>query len=161
MHAVLLGIHIAAGSLGLLLGPIAMTAPKRPGRHTRAGLAYQGATAVLAVTAIGLAVFNWSELWFLALIAVGTEAAALGGWWVQERRRPGWLPVHISLMCGSYISFVTALLVVNSNSIIAWILPTIVGSPLIAWAASVAATGRGSSHEVGLRRHGGAASRSR
>ena len=142
MHGALLGIHIAAGSLGLLLGPLAMTAPKRPGRHTRAGLAYQAATAFLAITAIGLAVYNWSELWFLALIAIGTEAAALGGWLVQERRRPGWLTVHISLMCGSYISFVTALLVANSNSIVAWILPTIVGSPLIAWAAVRVTTGR-------------------
>ena len=35
-------------------------------------------------------------------------------------------------MCGSYISLVTALLVVNWGSPLAWILPTVVGSPLIA-----------------------------
>jgi hypothetical protein len=37
-------------------------------------------------------------------------------------------------MCGSYISLVTALLVVNSpGSPIAWVAPTAVGTPLITW----------------------------
>ena len=37
-------------------------------------------------------------------------------------------------MCGSYISFVTALLVVNLGlrSPVAWIAPTLVGAPFIA-----------------------------
>jgi hypothetical protein len=38
-------------------------------------------------------------------------------------RRPGWLPPHISYMCGSYIW-------------VAWVLPTVVGSPLIARVAA-------------------------
>jgi len=37
-------------------------------------------------------------------------------------------------MCGSYISLVTALLVVNfPGSPIAWVAPTAVGTPLITW----------------------------
>jgi hypothetical protein len=35
-HTAFLAIHVAAGSLGLVLGPAAMLAPKRRGRHTRA-----------------------------------------------------------------------------------------------------------------------------
>lgn len=137
--AVLLAGHIVAGSLGLVLGPLAMIASKRPGRHTRAGHAYQLAVAVLTVTAVALAALAWSRLWWLALIAVGTEAAALAGWWTRRRHFPGWLPWHIRLMGGSYVSLVTALLVVNWVSPLAWILPTVVGTPLIAVTAARAA----------------------
>jgi hypothetical protein len=134
MHTVLLIFHVAAGTTGLILGPVAMLARKRRGRHTRAGLAYQVATAVLAVSAVGLAELN-PAVWWLGIIGIATWAAALGGWWARRRRFPGWLPVHIQLMCGSYISFVTAFLVVNWWSPVTWIAPTLVGAPLIARAA--------------------------
>jgi len=42
-------------------------------------------------------------------------------------------------MCGSYVSLVTALLVVSWDSPLAWILPTVIGSPLIARARARAA----------------------
>src|SRR5829696_2088685 len=113
MHTVLLIFHVAAGGTGLVLGPLAMRAPKRAGRHTRLGLGYQAATSVLAISAVGLATFDWSRLWWLAAIGIATWAAALGGLYAKRRRFRGWLPVHIQLMCGSYISFVTAFLVVN------------------------------------------------
>ena len=135
MRVALLSVHILAGTLGLLLGPVAMRLPKRPGWHPRVGLAYQAATALLCLSAFGL-VIERPGLWWLGVIAAATWAAALGGWWVRRRRIRGWLLWHINLMCGSYISFVTAFLVVNLGfgSIAAWVAPTIVGSPLIAWA---------------------------
>lgn len=133
MHTVLLVIHIAAGSLGLLVGPAAMLAPKRPGSHHRFGLAYQGLVALLSLSALGLVVYR-PAVWWLGVIAAATWGAALGGWWVRRRRFAGWLVWHINLMCGSYISFVTAFLVVNIGlgSVLAWTAPTVVGSPLIA-----------------------------
>ncbi|MDQ2729319.1 MAG: hypothetical protein M3Y91_15995 [Actinomycetota bacterium] len=146
MRDTLLAIHILCGTAGLALGPVAMAAPKRHGRHTTAGIGYQAATAGLCVTAIGLVTLKPS-LWWLGLIALGTEAAAAGGWVIQRRRPPGWLPWHVSLMCGSYVSFVTAFLVVNTSGIpAAWIAPTVIGTPLIALAARRAA--RNSSRPV-------------
>jgi hypothetical protein len=135
-HAVLMVLHVGAGAAGLLLGPVAMLAPKRRGRHTRVGIGYQVAIAGVAGSAVGLALLDWRRLWWLALIGVATEAAALGGLWARRRRFRGWLPVHIRLMCGSYISLATALLVVNWGSPVAWVLPTLIGTPLIARAAS-------------------------
>lgn len=78
------------------------------------------------------------------MIAAATWAAALGGWWAARRRPPGWVTLHLNLMCGSYISFVTALLVVNLGfgSLIAWIAPTLVGAPLIARANARVSSGR-------------------
>jgi hypothetical protein len=171
MRTLLLTVHISSGTLGLLAGPLAMLLPKRRGWHPWIGRFYQLCVALICLTAVGLAVMQ-PALWWLGVIATATWAAALAGWqlgrrrppgwllgrrrppgwqlgrrrppgWLLGRRRPpGWLPWHISLMCGSYISLVTALLVVNLgvHAIIAWALPTVVGSPLIARAAYRAAT---------------------
>ena len=133
MHTFVIMVHVTAGSLGLLVGPAAMLVPKRPGRHPWLGRAYQGLTAALCLSAFGLVGYKPS-LWWLGVIGAVTWAAALGGWWVRRRRFNGWLPWHIGLMCGSYISFATAFLVVNLGlgSPLAWIAPTVVGTPLIA-----------------------------
>jgi hypothetical protein len=143
MRTLLLTVHISSGTLGLLTGPLAMLVPKRRGWHQRIGRIYQLSVALICGTAIGLAVLQ-PALWWFGVIAAATWAAALGGWQVRRRRPPGWLPWHISLMCGSYISLLTALFVVNLGvrAVVAWVLPTVVGSPLIAWAAYRAATGR-------------------
>ncbi len=131
VHTILLGVHITAGTIGLLLGPLALAVPKRAGWHPRLGVAYQGAVAVMTASALGLAALAPGRLWGLGLIAVATEAAALAGWAVRRRHSSGWLGWHIRLMCGSYLSFVTAALVVNWASPLAWVLPTAVGTPLI------------------------------
>jgi hypothetical protein len=133
MRDILLALHIAAGSLGLVLGSLAMLAPKRPGRHARLGLAYQASTAVLCLTAFVLVAYR-PEFWWLGVIAAATWAAALCGWWMARHQPHGWVQWHLNLMCSSYISFVTALLVVNLGlkSLIAWTLPTLIGAPLIA-----------------------------
>jgi len=131
LQTVLLGVHVTAGTVGLLLGPVALAAAKQAGWHPRLGLAYQGAVAVMTTTALGLVALAPGQLWGLGLIAAATEAAALAGWRVRRRHAPGWLGKHIRLMCGSYLSFVTAALVVNWASPLAWVLPTLIGTPLI------------------------------
>jgi hypothetical protein len=59
-----------------------------------------------------------------------------------KRRWPGWLAAHVSGQGGSYIAMLTAVLVVNwqmltgvsgRSSPWAWILPTLMGSPIITW----------------------------
>jgi hypothetical protein len=135
LHTIFLSLHIAAGSAGLLIGPAAMLAPKRPRLHPRLGLVYQGIVAVLACSAVGLVSLSPARLWPFAVIAGATETAALAGWFVRRRHRPGWLPWHVSLMCGSYVSFLTGFLVVNWSRPLAWALPSVIGSPLIALAS--------------------------
>lgn len=144
MRTAILGVHIAAGSLGLFIGAAAMTVPKRPpGRGRRSyhrilGLSYQVAVAALCLTAVLLTLYHHS-IWWLAVIAVVTQAAALGGYYCRPSRRPGLVATHVGLMCGSYVSFVTAFLVVNSSGLVWWVLPTLVGTPLIARASAQAA----------------------
>jgi tellurite resistance protein TehA-like permease len=113
-----------------------MTLPKRRGWHTRLGTAYVVLVGLLSASAIGLAVLK-PALWWLGVIAGATLAAVLAGRELRRRHPPGWLPLHISLMCGSYISLTTALLVVNLGlgSVLAWMLPTVIGTPLISYRA--------------------------
>jgi hypothetical protein len=129
-------LHVGSGSLGLLLAPFGLAARKARGRHTRVGWAYAGLVTVLAGSAVGLAAFRWDRLWWLAAIGAATELAVVGGLVARRRGSDAW---HVSLMCGSYVSLVTALLVVNLGGPVAWIAPTVVGSPVIAWAARRAA----------------------
>lgn len=57
-----LGLHIAAGAIGLVLGPVAMWAAKRPrGPHTRTGEAYHWVMLIVCLSAAGLA-FLFSSL---------------------------------------------------------------------------------------------------
>jgi len=114
LHAVVLGTHVAAGSAGLVAGPIAMLARKERGWHTRAGLIYQAAIALLAASALGLVAFAPARLWGFALIAAATELTALAGWRARRRHRPGWVALHVGLMAGSYVSLVRSCQAMNS-----------------------------------------------
>jgi uncharacterized membrane protein len=81
LHIIFLWVHIAAGSAGLLIGPAAMLAPKRPRLRPRLGLIYQGIVAALSGSAIGLVALRPARLWPLAVIALVTETIALAGCW--------------------------------------------------------------------------------
>jgi len=139
-----LALHIASGTTGLILGPLAMRAPKWRGPHTRLGEAYHWVMLTVCVSAAALAILAWSRIWWFLPIATFSYANALVGYVAAKRRRPGWLRRHIAGMGGSYIALTTALLVVNLGQSlpIVWFLPTIVGSPLIAWVISEVDAGR-------------------
>jgi hypothetical protein len=150
-HDISLAVHISAGALGLVLGPIGMLAPKRRGRHTRVGEAYHWVFFTLFISAVVLAALNWDEVWWLALVGAFSYAFALMGYVAAKRRRPGWLLWHVSGQGGSYIAMVSALLVVNwenitgtagAASFLPWLLPTVIGTPLIAWINAQIAAGR-------------------
>ena len=120
-------VHIGFGIVALVVGPIAMTARKVRGVHTRIGELY-----------------HW-------VVFAGSYAFAFLGYWSAKRRWNNWLRYHLTGQGGSYIAMLTAFLVVNWESITgtsgisspwAWILPTIIGSPLIAWIQREVALGR-------------------
>lgn len=151
LQSAILAVHIVCGFAGLALGPIAMFARKRRGWHTRSGDLYHGVMLAVCATAAALALLDWQRIWWFLLIAIGSYAQALIGYLAAKRRWQGWLPLHVSMQCGSYIALVTALLVVNWEGMTgtpgiyspwAWILPTLVGSPLIAWINRAVRLGR-------------------
>ncbi len=143
--------HIALGTAGLILGPVAMTARKLPGLHTKAGEAYHWVMLGVCISAGTLAILDWYRIWWFLLIAIGSYAFAFLGYMAAKRRWRGWLRAHITGQGGSYIAMVTAFLVVNWENLTgtlgvespwAWALPTVVGSPIIAWVTREVARGR-------------------
>jgi hypothetical protein len=98
----------------------------------------------VCVSAAGLAILAWGRIWWFLPIAAFSYANALVGYLAAKRRRHGWLRWHIRGMGGSYIALTTALLVVNLGVTmpVAWFLPTLIGSPLLAWLISEVDRGR-------------------
>jgi hypothetical protein len=150
MQSAALAIHITAGGVGLVLGPVLAIAAKRPGPHTRLGDAYHWTFFVLFVSAVLLALLNWDEAWWLALVGVFSYQFVLRGWLAAKSRRPGWIASHVSGMGGSYIAMTTALLVVNWENLtgtsglasaMPWFVPTLAGTPLIAYTIAEIAKG--------------------
>ena len=138
----LLMIHVALGLAAIVLGPVAMLSRKAPGLHPRVGELYHAAVLGVCLSAAALAVSHWSRSWSFLPVALGSYAFALVGYVAAKRRFRGWLRVHVIGQGGSYIAMITALLVVNWQvlfdqpgraSFWPWLIPTLVGSPLIAW----------------------------
>ena len=143
-HTVALAIHVACGCAGLVLGPVAMFSRKRRGTHTRAGEAYHWIFLLLFFSAVALAILNWDQVWWLAFVGAGSYGLALLGYLAAKLRWRGWLRAHIAGQGGSYVAMITALLVVNTggNSPLPWVLPTLIGTPIIRWVINQVALGR-------------------
>ena len=79
-------IHIAAGTLALVLAPLAMLTVKGGRAHRRWGKIYFWSMAVVAATAVVIAL--WRPKIFLALLAVFSFYMAFSGYRTLSRKRP-------------------------------------------------------------------------
>jgi hypothetical protein len=141
--AAALALHIVCGLTAVAAGALAATAKKRPGRHPRAGRVYLCALAGIFTTATIMATIRWHQDAHLLVIAIVAFGLGLYGYRARRRHRPGWPPHHAIGMGGSYIALLTGFYVDNGPllpvwnrlpHITYWLLPSIVGIPLI-WLA--------------------------
>jgi uncharacterized membrane protein len=143
VFATALAVHVAAGLTAVVAGALAATAPKRAGRHPRAGLTYLWALSVTAASATVMAAIRLRE--DLHLLAFAAVAAGLGwsGYRARRQHRPGWPAHHGIGMGGSYIVLLTAFYVDNGPflpiwsrlpHLTYWLLPSLIGVPAI-WVA--------------------------
>jgi len=86
MIAALRALHIIAGFTAFFVAPIPMLTAKGGRTHRRWGKVYFWAMAVVAVTAIILALYR--PVYFLALVAVFSFYFAFRGYRVLSRKRP-------------------------------------------------------------------------
>jgi hypothetical protein len=135
-----LACHITAGLTCVVTGVLATTAAKRPGRHARAGTIYFWSLAVVVASATVMALLRLAEDWHLLLIAVAAFTAGTLGYLARRRRWRGWLRIHLLGMSGSYIALLTGFYVDNGPQlplwnrlpdIAFWLLPSLIGVPLI------------------------------
>jgi hypothetical protein len=143
VFAAALGLHIASGLVAVVAGALAATAGKRPGRHPRAGRVYLWAIAGIFCTATVMAAIRWEHDAHLFAIAAVAFGLSLYGWRARRRQRLGWSVHHAVGMGGSYIALLTGFYVDNGPflplwnrlpHVMYWILPGLVGVPLI-WLA--------------------------
>ena len=133
-HGSLLALHVAAGALGLILGPVAIWASMHGQLEGDAHSAYHWSVLAVCLTASGLVALDLAGLWWLLLLAVLSYALALLGFLAPRRRWRGWVGAYARGQGGSYIALVTASLVVSvegTAAVAAWVLPTLVGHPLV------------------------------
>jgi uncharacterized membrane protein len=138
---VAVGVHIIAGITCVVSGIVAMVSRKGGRIHITFGRVYVGGIAVVFATMAVMAVIRWpldNHLAVLGLIAL--VATGLG---FLNRRRHGSDTWHIFAMGVSYVALLTAFYVDNGSALpvwsllppwVFWVLPTIVGAPLIAGA---------------------------
>jgi len=133
-------LHIAAGLTAIIAGAVAMLSKKQPGRHPLAGTIYYWALAVVFVTMSDLAFLRWSEDYHLFILGLLSFLAATIGRTARQRLWPSWPRIHMTGMGASYILLVTAFYVDNGPnlplwrelpSLAFWILPTLIGAPVL------------------------------
>ena len=133
-------LHVAAGLTCVLAGVVAMLSRKQPGRHPLAGSVSCWALVSVFVTMTLLSISRWAEDYQLFALGALSFAAATIGRMARRRRWPSWARVHLTGMGASYILLITAFYVDNGPNlplwrelppIAIWILPTLVGVPIL------------------------------
>jgi hypothetical protein len=137
---VALAVHIVAGLSCVVTGALAATAPKRAGRHPTAGRVFFWSLAVVFASSTTMAGLRFAQDWHLLVIGAVAFGAGCLGYLARRRRRPGWMRVHVPAMGGAYIALFTGFYVDNGPhlplwdrlpSLAYWLLPSLVGVPLI------------------------------
>ncbi|WP_148086322.1 hypothetical protein [Micromonospora sp. HM5-17] len=138
-----LTVHIPAGVVAVVAGTVAALAPKRRGRHPRAGVVFAVAVAVIVVTAAVMAAVRWRENWHLLAVATLTAVLVAVGWRARRRRGRRWRLWHGVAMSGAFIALLTGFYIDNGPQLPVWdrlpplafwFLPTAVGAPVTWWA---------------------------
>ena len=136
----LVGIHLAAGLIAVSAGAVAMLSRKQVGRHPQAGTVYYWALATIFFTMSILAISRWADDYDLFILGGLSFIAATIGRTARRKLWPSWARIHATGMGSSYILMMTAFYVDNGKNlplwrelpqIAFWILPTLVGTPVI------------------------------
>jgi hypothetical protein len=145
-----LAVHVIAGLTAVVSGAIAALTRKGSRRHIRAGRCYYSAISVVFATATALAIMRWRQDYYLFIIGSAAFAAATIGYLHRRRRRPGDTG-HIAGMGTAYVAMLTAFYVDNGPhlplwdhlpTLAFWLLPSVIGAPIIARAVARARRAR-------------------
>jgi hypothetical protein len=138
----IVAVHVVAGIVCTISGIVAMSTPKRAGRHPSAGAVYYWGLVVVFLTTAALSVLRWSENTHLLALGILSFTAGVLGRLARRRGWPGWLRVHVTAMAVSYIVLLTAFYVDNGPNLPGWrslpplahwLLPGLVGLPILGW----------------------------
>jgi hypothetical protein len=132
--------HVVAGLCAVVAGIVAMLSNKSPGRHPTFGTIYYRSLSAVAASATALAIVRWADDYHLFVLGILAFVAAFLGRTARRQCWDHWARFHILGMGISYILLLTAFYVDNGKSlpiwkelpsIAYWLLPSLVGAPLI------------------------------
>ena len=138
----IVAVHIPLGLVSVVAGAVAMLSPKGPGRHPTLGTVYFWSVVATFLSATALSPMRWTDDYHLFILGTLSLIAAWLGRRARRRRRPGWARLHVAGMGSSYVLLLTAFYVDNGKQLplwrdlpvwTYWILPALVGTPLILW----------------------------
>ena len=139
----LVAVHVGLSLVALGSGTAAIMTPKAAGRHPRWGTLYYWTLAAATVSALVLAGLRWREDFPLALLGVFGFVCAAVGRRARTAHWTAWIPWHVGGMGASYVLMLTAFYVDNGRNlplwkllppISYWLLPSVIGGPVILWA---------------------------
>ena len=139
----IVGIHVLFGLAAVTSGAVAMLSRKGRGRHATYGAIYFWALSGLSATMAALSLMRWPENSHLFIVGAVAFASALFGRTAARSRWGQWPRLHLVGMGASYIAMLTGFYVDNGKNlplwnemppIALWLIPTIVGVPLILYA---------------------------
>ena len=139
----IVAVHVVAGLICTVAGIVAMLTRKRAGRHPSAGTVYYWGLVVVFLTMAVLSILRWPHNTHLLVLGILSFGAGVVGRRARRRLWCRWLPVHITGMAVSYILLLTAFYVDNGPHLplwrslpplAFWLLPSLVGLPLLIWA---------------------------
>jgi uncharacterized membrane protein HdeD (DUF308 family) len=145
-----LAVHVAAGSTCVISGAVAALSRKGNNRHVRSGRIYFWGLAALFVTATIMAAIRWQENAHLFAIGLLAFCSVLTG--VLDRRSTRSNDIRHTIGMGlSYVTLLTGFYVDNGPHLplwnllppwAFWVLPSLIGLPLIARAVHRRRTAR-------------------
>ena len=132
--------HILVGIVCVGSGLVAMLSLKRRGHHSTFGSLYYWTLTVVVVSATGLSLVRWPENYHLFFLGALSLVTAMVGRTALRQRWRNWVRLHISGMSLSYVLMLTAFYVDNGKNLplwrelpqwAFWVLPTVLGLPII------------------------------
>ena len=133
-------IHIFAGLTAVVTGIVAMMSDKGAGRHPWFGLWYYRSIVVTSITMAVLSATRWAHDYRLFILGACALTAVLVGRQTAPSRSGERIRMHIAAMGLSYVLLLTAFYVDNGPylpvwrrlpQVTYWVLPILVGAPLI------------------------------
>lgn len=135
-----IGVHILFGIAATTTGAVAMVIQKGRGRHSRFGTIYFWTLVGVCITMGILSAMRWRENYHLFILGTLAFAAVYLGRRFAGRYDVQGLRLHVTGMGASYVLMLTAFYVDNGKNLplwrelpqaAFWIIPAVVGIPLI------------------------------
>jgi hypothetical protein len=134
MRDIALILHVAAGVVAVIFGPLAIVFTLRRRGLTWAGEIYHWTVAVVCLSALVMVPYDWGGLWVFWPISIASYLFVYFGQRAAENPGGLWYRGVLRGYGGGWIALWTAILVVGiPHHPWTWAIPILAGSAVIEW----------------------------